>query len=668
MRALCIIVLCVGFYADNANADSPADLVRLLHATHLLQAGYRGQGVRVGIISTGASSYAALVQRQILPSGVTFVGGDANQDDEGDWMLQIVHQIAPKAELIFCASATEPQTVQCADRLVTMFHVNIVVDDLNPQPVYDYPTAKAVGLKRLSESHADVLFFTGAGNNGGGYFEGRWTPTVLSIDGKSYAAEDFGRSFGGDADPYNSFDIPGNADVVVQLGTGVSPSPGDPRQGDGTSQCQHDNPAVILAMVDSQGRLLSSTRSQCPVLQLRYRNGDNTAERIRIAVLLPLEAHESPLRLKLVALRVGKGRSPLQLQYQTPGGAGNSAIAPGIVAVAAVDPNSGWNWRYLYEAFANSGPQCLDYSLTTSDQWEKLLAPYCLQQPAFVTPDRIMVFMPGPAGLEYAPFEGDSSAGPAAAGAAALLLSAKIPPRRIIDLLERSAIAQVSTQGWNPHYGYGLIDADAAAVAGGVMATAPEDDGNLPITKEPVEFRPSEEFLRDEALSLRAQQGDTAALATLKDAAQTGRVDAKTWLAFYAHSIGDDRAAAQWALAASNEGQPIAQSLLGSMYNRGWGLTTDPRAALAWWWCAARAGVAKGMFNMGTSIATGRATSMNAILGYALIRAALIRGLQFPPAEAQISTLKSAMGAQQLHSAEALAAQIASNPSSIPMP
>jgi uncharacterized protein len=163
------------------------------------------------------------------------------------------------------------------------------------------------------------------------------------------------------------------------------------------------------------------------------------------------------------------------------------------------------------------------------------------------------------------------------------------------------------------------------------MASEPDDDDNRAMVEEPVVFRPSEEFLRDQALSLRAQQGDTVALATLKDAAQTGRVDVKTWLAFYAHSIGDDRSAAQWALAAANEGQPIAQSLLGSMYNRGWGLTMDPRAALAWWWRAARAATAQGMFNMGTSIAAGRATSMNAILGYALIRAALIRGLQFSP-------------------------------------
>lgn len=55
-------------------------------------------------------------------------------------MMQVVNQIAPRAQLALCPGGAPEQTVECA------------------------------------REHPQVLFFTCAGNNGGGYYEGSWTP------------------------------------------------------------------------------------------------------------------------------------------------------------------------------------------------------------------------------------------------------------------------------------------------------------------------------------------------------------------------------------------------------------------------------------------------------------------------------------------------------------
>ncbi len=54
----------------------------------------------------------------------------------------------------------------------------------------------------------NVLFFTGAGNNGGGYYQGTWTPISLAVSGTIYQAQDFGHSVGQGSRPYDSTSIP----------------------------------------------------------------------------------------------------------------------------------------------------------------------------------------------------------------------------------------------------------------------------------------------------------------------------------------------------------------------------------------------------------------------------------------------------------------------------
>ena len=79
---------------------SEADAI--LHMDQLRAAGFRGGGVRVGVISTGVVNLASYVTGGVLPAGIYISQNTAGTLDEGSWMLELVHQHAADAVLGFC--------------------------------------------------------------------------------------------------------------------------------------------------------------------------------------------------------------------------------------------------------------------------------------------------------------------------------------------------------------------------------------------------------------------------------------------------------------------------------------------------------------------------------------------------------------------------------------
>jgi Sel1 repeat len=649
-----MVAIAAGLHFALAAAQPVPNLGSMLHTTRLSEAGFQGQGVRIGVVSDGAAHYDARVRQQVLPGGVMFVGRASGVDeDEGDWMMQVVHQVAPRAQLGFCAGGDPAQTIDCLRQLLDRFHADIVVDDLNPLPVYAYPTPKAQGLLQLVNEHPRALFFTGAGNNGGGYYEGRWTPAPFALDGVRYAAQDFAASLGGSSDVYEGFTLAAKEAALLFVGTNADPDAA-------SSSCDVRVPRVTVAILADDGKRLATASSGCSPFSLSVNNPLGKPLRVRAVVLLPANTAPERFALKLVVMRRGAGVAPLTLTYRTGGGAGISALGPRLSSVAAVDPNSRWGDHYLIESFANSGPQCLDYAGTQAGRRIRLATPNCFEQPVFVVPDRALVKMTQPTGDSDGPFIGDSAAGPAAAGVAALLLSAGADPHGLLDLMKRTAIPQTDGRGWDSRYGYGLIDADAAAVAAGALA-GPRD-------ATPVALRPADDLLRYRLLWVKAHGGDPGALAALKDGATAGNPNAEYWLASFEHDSGDNESAARWAMAAADQGEANAQGLLGSMYNRGWGVTEDPRAAQAWWVRAARRGNASALYNLGTILAQGRGAPADPVLGLALMRAASLRGLQSAPTNAAMADIQSGLNPQQLRTVQMQAAAFADNPAAVPMP
>lgn len=115
--------------------------------------------MRVGIISDGAANFQVLTKNHFLPKSIDFVEQDTGEGDEGDWILQIVHRIAPGAQLAFCPGGKYTTTVLCAQQLVDQFHANIVVDDTNPLPVSYIPAPKLRGLP-LCKGFTRMFYFS----------------------------------------------------------------------------------------------------------------------------------------------------------------------------------------------------------------------------------------------------------------------------------------------------------------------------------------------------------------------------------------------------------------------------------------------------------------------------------------------------------------------------
>jgi hypothetical protein len=596
----------------------PSDLGQIVRSSRLIAKGFSGQGVRIGVISDGSTNYAALLKAGLLPDNVSFVAGGGH-GDEGDWMLQVVHDVAPAAQLAFCPSASQGETVACAARLIHEDHAQIVVYDVNPQPVYWGPTAQAQGLDRLARQYPDVLFFTGVGNNGGGYYQSRWIPVPLSLDGQQYYAQNFGNSVGQASDAYDRFPVPPHSQAVIIMGDNQP------------SRSVTERSKIMLALVDAQGRLLVHSRGLRSVQQLRFTNESGHLRWVRVAILLSRRAQmKGKLAFKLVVIQAGHGVRPLPLHYATPGGAGNSALNAHILAIGAVDPGSDFHGQYLTEDFANSGPQCID------NQWRgghlsALARSQCFLQPVLVTPDKTMVAMPADtvSGYVLRPFAGDSAAAPVVGAAAALLLSAHVPANQVVALLTDTATTMTRHTGWSSIYGHGLIDVDAAATKAGVLATAKMRD-RVNATRTISAFRSDAAFKHTQYIAFAARRGEISALNRLQAAARAGNVDGMAWLGWYYLQTHHYEDSVHWLWVAAQAGDPFAQSLLGSCFNRGWGITIDPRAAYAWWLRAAEAGEPDALYNLGTAYATGRGVASNPTFAYALMHASQLRGVRLP--------------------------------------
>ncbi len=141
--------------------------------------GSDGTGVRIGVLSDGVSSLAARQASGDLPANVTVVVPGPAGTEEGTAMLEIVHDIAPGAQLFF-ATATGSGSAAFADNIRTLRNVHncdIIVDDWTYFAETPFQEGQAPGV--ISPSNGGVviqavndvtasgaLFFSSAGNSG----------------------------------------------------------------------------------------------------------------------------------------------------------------------------------------------------------------------------------------------------------------------------------------------------------------------------------------------------------------------------------------------------------------------------------------------------------------------------------------------------------------------
>jgi subtilisin-like proprotein convertase family protein len=124
-----------------------------------------GVGVKMCALSDGVDSLAASQTAGELPA-VDVLPGQAGDGDEGTAMLEILHDVAPNAELGFATAFTSDASfAENIRALRFQAGCDVIVDDVlyfNEHPFQDGPIAQSVNAVTAD----GALFFSSAGNEG----------------------------------------------------------------------------------------------------------------------------------------------------------------------------------------------------------------------------------------------------------------------------------------------------------------------------------------------------------------------------------------------------------------------------------------------------------------------------------------------------------------------
>src|SRR5262245_45709648 len=190
------VITNVGSATSQGDKTHKADVAR---ATF----GVSGAGVKVGVISDGVSH---LLNSQATGdlAAVTVLPGQAGSGDEGTAMLEIVHALAPNAQLFFATAVPTPAHFAQNIRDLRAAGCDIIVDDVGyfvetpfqdgQAPSVISPTNGGVVIQAVKDvTAAGALYFSSAANSGGkdlgtsGTWEGDFVdggPSAITPPGK----------------------------------------------------------------------------------------------------------------------------------------------------------------------------------------------------------------------------------------------------------------------------------------------------------------------------------------------------------------------------------------------------------------------------------------------------------------------------------------------------
>jgi subtilisin family serine protease len=431
--------LATGAVTSEGDTDSHADQVRAL--------GYDGTGITVAVISDGIDHAASAQATGDLPPAVT-VPSDARcvagSGDEGTALLEIVHDLAPGAALMFAGGAASSLVfVNAVDCLVAA-GAKVIVDDLLffDQPFFaDGPVATAV----RAAVQAGVSYHTAAGN-----------------EGQQHVMQDFRASPSSDFHDFLGGPVDNTDDILVPPGVTLSCflQWNDPFGGSAND--------YNLFILDAGMNVIAQSTTvqngtQDPVEVAAVKNTSGSAQVAGVAIARMSGAVR---RLELFCL------DGVNEQYVTPGSIISQGALPEVVTVAAIDVSD--PGLADVEPFSSQGPAQIFFPAAASRP-----------KPDIAGFDGVSITNAGgfPACPPNCAFFGTSAAAPHVAAVAALLLQKNpfVTPATIANALRNSAV-DVGPVGFDNTSGAGRLDALAAAGAVSVpecFADATCDDANL---------------------------------------------------------------------------------------------------------------------------------------------------------------------------------------------
>ena len=435
---------------DNTSEGDVAHRAKSARTTH----GVTGTGIGIGVISDGVRSLANRQASGDLPPRVTVLPGQAGAGDEGTALLEIVHDLAPGAELYFATGQGGQAQMAANIESLCAAGANVIVDDIG----YTREAAfqDDIVAQGVNAAVTDGCYFFSAGGNDGnltdgttGVWEGDYAAgTALIVDGETLGVR---HDFGGGAET-NEVSGRGVSAIVLQWA--------DPL---GASANDYD-----LFLVNEDGDVVaSSTDTQ-----------DGTQD--------PIESILSPFfdfsGLSLVVVKASGSDRYLRvhafdgrLAMQTAGNLYGHSVAENAVSVAMVDVRTAagsgkvFNGTESVRTSNSDGPRRIFFqpngTAITAGNFSST-GGKLLQKPDLTAATCVSTATPG-----FSTFCGTSAAAPHAAAIGALMLEAAGGPDLVTlaqlrtGMTSGTAVLDIETTGADRDSGAGIVMALGAVDA-----------------------------------------------------------------------------------------------------------------------------------------------------------------------------------------------------------
>jgi len=465
----------VGLTTSQADVAMRADVARS-------QFGVDGTGVTVGVLSDSFNylgGAAEDVASGDLPSGINVLkdlpsdGSAGDGIDEGRGMMQLIHDVAPGADLAFHTAFLGQ--ADFANGIIDLANAgsDVIVDDIG---YFNEPMFQDGIIAQAVDTVVDqgVSYFSSAGNNARNAYESAFNSSGLFEPLFGGEFHDFDPGAG--VDVLQSITIPIDSEFIVSFQWdspffSVSGGAGSP------------NDLDIFLFDESGTNVLAGSfernigNDAVEVFGF-FNDGSFGTNQFNLAI--SNFAGPDPGLMKYISFAAGTID-----EYDTASGTvfghANAAGAEAVGAAFYQDtPEFGQN-PPLLEPFSSAGPTPILFDTAGN----RLANPDIRMKPEIVAPDGTnTTFFPPPPfnqrdreGDGFPNFFGTSAAAPHAAAVAALMLDAApgTSPAEIYDILEKTAI-DMGEPGFDFDSGFGLIQADRA-----VAAVVPEPSSVLSV-------------------------------------------------------------------------------------------------------------------------------------------------------------------------------------------
>ncbi|MFC0775973.1 MBG domain-containing protein [Terrimonas alba] len=437
--------------------------------SQLVRNGYNlhGLGVKIGVLSDSYNSQVTPTSNpaelDITTGEIPGVGNTINstpvqvvqefpygaRSDEGRAMLQIIHDIAPKAELAFRTGFISPGDFAVGIKQMQEIGCQVVVDDIiyiNEPFLRDGPVAKMVDeVKALG-----VTYFTSAGNFSNKSHEQNYRPVAAPA---GFAAGTTAHDFSGTGDVYQRIRLkPGSYTIALQWDDDIYSI--------GQTQAGGTKNDFDIYLTDLTGNIICGYNRNNefgdPFEFLAYSVSSSVAEVDANILITRANTGTATPRFKYIIFR----GDAVIAEYQVGGSTiVAQANAAGAIAVAAIN-------YFKTPVFTSATPTIAPYSSIGGT----LIGGVDRHKPDITAPDGVNTSVN--MGVDYAgdtdPFSnffGTSAAAPHAAATAALLIEGRkrfldevVSPDGVKELLQTTAI----NVGPANAAGAGLIQADLA--------------------------------------------------------------------------------------------------------------------------------------------------------------------------------------------------------------